>query len=501
LSDRPNILLIHSDSMDGRAMGCMGHAAAHTPNMDALARRGTLHRQACCPSPVCVPSRVATWTGRHSHRHQVWNNACGRPDDSDTFLPLLQQAGYDTHSIGRDDRYQGGHSFGLLLRAWTRASGVTTPPRDHAPRVQTVTDRDRRVRLPDWQCTDSAIAWLSDRAAASTTRPFFLSVGWSAPHPGGGYNTSPYYLDKVPRSRIALPPRDTHEHPAMRHMRLHKGYPHAMTDEQIIDLRHHYLGMVAEVDEQLGAVMQHVEATGLASSTVLIYFSDHGDMQMEHGQWRKSSMYESSVRVPLIVAGPGFDAGREVAEPCSLLDLFPTLLAIAGVEQASQRDGVSLCHPSDALSQRPRPVFAQYHESLQPTGSFMIRQERWKYVHYVGHEPQLFDLEADPDELDNRAVAQPDVAAALESRLRQSFDFEAIDAQAKAYDRRCFAKWRALVGEAEYRRAMAEHCPRWGEAELAQIDRWLAQESAAPAADDQAELNALAQPANHRGDS
>lgn len=473
MSDRPNILFIHSDSHDGRAMGCMDHAAAYTPNMDALACRGTLYRETYCPSPVCVPSRVATWTGRHTHRHQVWNNACGQPDDSATFLPLLQDAGYHTHAIGRDDRYKGAHSFGMRLRAWTRASGVTTPPNANAPRTITETDCTQRVRERDWQSTDAAIDWLSQHASTASKQPFFLSVGYIGPHPGGGYRSSPYYLDKIARGKITLPPKEVDEHPAMRFMRLHKGYPADITDEQIIDLRHHYLGMVAEVDEQLGLLMRHLEATGLAESTVIIYFSDHGDMQMEHGQWRKCSMYESSVRVPLMMAGSGVESGCEVATSRSLLDLFPTLLEIAGDQASGPRDGRSLF---EEPSEQPRPVFAQYHESLQPTGSFMIRRGRWKYIHYAGHEPQLFDLEADPDEMTNLAAAQPDVAAAMGSRLRQTFDLEAIDADAKAYDRRCFGTWRELVGESEYHRAMAQLFPDWSEQDYAQIDRWLGEE-------------------------
>lgn len=430
MSRRPNLLLIHSDSLDGRAMGCAGHPAAYTPNLDRLAGEGVLFDRAYCASPVCVPSRVATWCGAYPHRHDAWNNACGLADDTPTFLPQLERAGYLIHAIGRDDRSRGSHSFSLRLRAWTRAADVVLP--GYPPWVVTETDKCERVRDIDWRYTDEAIAWLSQRSLGEP--PFFLSLVYIQPHPGSGYRTSPHYLDRVDPAMITAPPTDRDEHPVVRRGRLNKGALEGFTDTQVLDLRYHYLGMVAEVDAQVGLVLDAIEQASLAESTIVVFFS-------EHGQWRKSTMYESSARVSLLVRGPGLPRGTVRDDLASLVDLSPTLLDLAGVDERRATDGVSLF--ADTPDPR-RCVFAEYHESLQPTRSFMARTGPWKLVHYAGHAPPLFHLDDDPDEIEDLATRRPDVVAELDGRLRRAMDVDAIDARAKAYDVDCFTRWRAM---------------------------------------------------------
>ena len=466
----PNILLLHCDSLDGRVMGCAGHAAAHTPNLDALAARGLRFRNAYCPSPLCVPSRVATWLGQHSHRSHTWGNPYGVASDEGSFMQKLQTAGYDAASIGRDDRFAGGHSMANRLTAWTRSSGVFLARGDVSPRATLATDLDVRVREIDWKHTDEACARLA--RFRSGDPPWILSLGWIAPHPMGGYRTSPTWLDRIDADKISLPPADRSEHPAMAYMRRAKGVPDNLPDEEVLAIRRHYCAMVAEVDAQIGLVLAQLERSGLADSTVVIFFSDHGDLQMEHRQWRKSAFFEGSARVPLILAGPGLPSGVVCDELASLLDLHPTLIELAGLPHDEQSDGISLLGedlPED------RPIVAQYHDSMQPTGSFMLREGLWKLIEFVGMDPLLFHLGEDPDEIDDRSRRDAAVCERLRKRLRQLVDPDAIDQEAKVHDRRCLRTWRDLIGEAAYRDTMRQFFPTIGDEDFRELDRWLAE--------------------------
>ncbi len=474
-SSPPNILLLHCDSMDGRAMGCAGHPAAFTPNLDRLAAQGTRFHTAYCPSPVCVPSRVATWSGRHSHRTRTWGNACGQVDDAGTIVTALAEAGYDTTRIGRDDRYADGHSLGIRLAQWTRSSGLALTRGNqtllHAPG----TDQGERVHGRDWNTTDQAMAWLQTRAG--NAQPFFCSVGFSAPHPP--YGSGPYWLDHIDPAAITLPPTDREEHPAMRFMRITKGVPEDLDADTIRAVRRTYCAMVAEVDAQIGRILDRLAASGLADNTLVVFFSDHGDMQMEHGQSRKCSHFESSVRVPLIFAGPGIPAGVTHEGPASLLDLVPTLRAVAGLPDDTEADGYDLLAASVAAD---RPMIAQYHDCLQPTGSFMLRVGPWKLIDYIGMDPQLFHLDEDPDEIDDRSTSEAERCQALRQQLRSLLDVEAIDQAAKEHDRRSFFTWRALSGRAGGRDILTREFPAITDDELEQLDRWCGADRATIAA-------------------
>lgn len=466
-TQKPNILLIHCDSMDGRVMGCAGHPAAHTPNIDRLAARGTRFHNTYTPSPVCLPGRTAVWSGRHVHHSRAWHNGCGTDSDADTFLPRLEAGGYTVHRIGRDDRFHDEHSFANRFTAWIRESGVTLK-RGRPPTPILEEDAGERVRNVDWKHTDQAIRFLDERSSTDP-QPFFLSLGYINPHPGGGYRTSRFYSDQIQREAVTLPPDAPETHPAMKAMQMGKNMDRTFDAETIRDIRWHYLGMIAEIDNQVGKVLDTLERNGLADSTVVIFFSDHGDMQMEHGQWRKSCMYEASGRVPLILAGPGFQAGEVRQDLASIIDLYPTLLELGGCEADPRTEGVSL---TLAPEQRPQVALSQYHDGMQPTGSFMLRKGPWKWIEYPGLPPQLFQLEEDPDELNNRASSEPEVARDMAAEMRRHLDVEAIDALAKADGRRCYSLWRALVGRQQFRKTLRELADEVSDEDIEKLESW-----------------------------
>ena len=470
----PNILFLHCDSMDGRVMGCADHPAAHTPNLDRLAAHGTRFHSAYCPFPVCVGSRVATWSGRHAHRSQTWGNACGQGDDAGTIVAALAEAGYDTVAIGRDDRYADGHGPASRLGQWTRSSGLALTRSNQTVLRPPSTEAGERVHAGDWQTTDRAVAWLEARSGKA--KPFFCSVGFHAPHPP--YHSDSYWLDRIDPAAITLPPAESVEHPAMRFMRITKGVPDNLDADTIREIRRTYCAMIAEVDAQVGRILDQLAASGLADRTLVVFFSDHGDMQMEHGQTRKCSLFESSVRVPLILAGPGITAGVTREEAVSLLDLSPTLRAIAGLPEDVESDGTNLL----AAQPTERPIIAQYHDVLQPTGSFMLRVGPWKLIDYIGMEPQLFHLDEDPDEIDDRSTSDAAHCQALREQLRSLLPVDDIDRAAKDHDRRCFLTWRALTGRQGSRDILKRIYPTISDDDLDHLDHWCGADRASIAA-------------------
>jgi choline-sulfatase len=195
-----------------------------------------------------------------------------------------------------------------------------------------------------------------------------------------------------------------------------------------------YAGLVSALDENIGLVLSALASSGHAADTRVLYTSDHGDNLGARGLWGKSTLYEESAGVPLIMAGPGIAAGRVVGTPVSHVDCAPTILAAAGVTPARDAvlPGVSLFDVAEGA--RPaRPVVSEYHAIGAVAGAFMLRFGRWKYCHYVAYRPQLFDLDADPEEQDDLA-SDPRYREQLaegERRLRAVLDPEEVDARAK----------------------------------------------------------------------
>jgi choline-sulfatase len=176
--------------------------------------------------------------------------------------------------------------------------------------------------------------------------------------------------------------------------------------------------------------------SGLSEATRVIYTSDHGEMLGEHGLWWKSSMYEGAVSVPMIMAGPDVSEGDVVRTNVSLLDVFPTLVDAVGgtlMPEDAALPGRSLLQVAQE-DPTPRTVFSEYHAIFSPTGIFMVRDEQYKYIHFSGYPSQLFDMQADPDEMRDLASdpAHGAVRAACEQKLRAIVDPEEVDRRARA---------------------------------------------------------------------
>jgi arylsulfatase K len=477
MSRSHNIVFVQTDSQDGRVMGCMGHPAMGmaTPNLDALADRGVLFTDAYCNNPICCPSRASMWSGQFTHHCEGWNNYKGLEPDAPTFRTRLDQAGYLTQTFGKTDYLSGSHTIRARVTPWTRAAGIRRPSyRIGPPRV--LQQDEPRVHRLDWGDVDRSVEWLAQ--ASRSDRPFMLYLGIRAPHPG--FTTSPRYLETIDEAGVAVPPPDERDHPVMQYMRVAKNWEHGFSEQMVRQVRRVYFAMIAEVDAMVGRVLAAVDELGLADSTYVIFTSDHGEMAMEHRQVYKMTLYESSARVPLIIAGPNVGKGERVEAPASLVDIYPTLMDMAGLPHPDGLDGHSLMpeltgRPGD----RPDWVLGEFHDTACNTGTFMLRRGDWKYIVYVGYDPQLFHLRDDPDEVRDLAQARPDVVSDMDRRLRQIVDCEAVDAKVKAYDRRSFRQWRAEQQAAgTYEQMMARVYSGWDDLADDAVQPWTARDEA-----------------------
>jgi choline-sulfatase len=196
-----------------------------------------------------------------------------------------------------------------------------------------------------------------------------------------------------------------------------------------------YFGLVSFLDEQIGKIMTALGEAGLTDSTRVIYTSDHGDNLGTRGLWGKATMYEESAGIPMLITGANVPAHATCATPVTLCDVSATILDAVGEGDAIAENhlpGASLLRLANAPAE-DRAALSEFH-TYGPDAFYMLRTLRHKYVHYVNAPPQLFDLEADPEELNDLGTsnAAAETRNALEARLRSILDPEAVDALAKA---------------------------------------------------------------------
>ena len=430
-----NVLVIMSDEHSKRVMGAYGTPLISTPNLDRLAERGTLFENAYTPCPICVPARAAFATGRWVHRIGYWDNAHPYLGTPPSWGHRLQAAGIRCESIGKlhyraaedptgfDNEILPMHVLdgkgdvqAMIRRPPPKRPSTAQLAGDAGPGESTYLAYDRAIR-------DRAIAWLEAAARAPRERPWCLFVSFVCPHfplvaPREFFDLYP--LDKLPLPRLRGP-GEFPDHPVLETLRRIQDYDDHFEDEEHVKIAiAAYWGMVSFLDDNIGRVLAALERTGLGRDTLVVYTSDHGDNLGTRTFWGKSNGAEESVAVPLFVEGPDVPRGRRVATIINLVDVYPTIVQTVGLEPtAEERDlpGRSLlelaCGPEIA-----RDGFSEYHAVGSTTGIFMLRFGRYKYVHYEGHRPQLFDLAADPFESRDLALV-PDHEALLAEGLRR----------------------------------------------------------------------------------
>jgi choline-sulfatase len=445
-----NLLVIMSDEHSPRALGAAGHALARTPHLDHLAAQGTRFTAAYCTSPICVPSRAGFATGRYPHEIGYWDNADPYEGSVPSWHHLLRARGHRVVSIGKlhfRGRRGDDHGFSEELLAMHVLDGVGDVKglvRENIPRRNGY-DKLAKLAGPgespytryDRDIAARARQWLHGAAQWGDGPPWALFVSFVCPHfplvaPAAFYGLYP--PERIPLPKQYLP-GERPDHSYLRDYDACVAYDLGFNGDldKVRRAIAGYLGLVSFMDDNVGAVLQALEQEGLAANTRVLYTSDHGDNVGARGLWGKSTMYEESAGVPLLMAGPDISAGAVCAAPVSHVDLFPFILEAVGCPMPESRyHGVSplaLCDPEH----RERAVLSEYHAIGSTGGITMLRKGRWKYVHCVRYPPQLFDLQNDPEELVDLAgdPAHRATRDALEAELRRYCDPAEVDARAK----------------------------------------------------------------------
>lgn len=435
---KPNILLFMVDQLTAFVLNSYGGTECKTPNIDKLAERGTVFEAAYCAYPLCLPSRYSMMTGRLPSRIGAYDNGAELPASTPTFVHHLRNAGYYTclsgkmHFVGPDQFH--GYEDRLTTEiypadmSWTPTpefgGGATQEnggPEAGVSTVDTVKDAGpvaRSLQIDyDEEVVHQVTQALYNRARSDDTRPFFVTV--SLTQPNDPYVTTQHYWDRHQNGEIGAPrvphipveDRDPHSRSLYYHYSQDRCL---LTDEDFRKARRGYYGMVAHIDDHLGRVMQVLRDCGYDKNTAVIFTSDHGDMIGERGMWFKKTLFEPAIHVPLIMALPSQAASR-VSTPVSLLDIFPTLLDIAGVEETrpqDERDGISLIHAMHGKLSK-RTILAEHIDGGTDAPRFCVRKERWKLVASQAYPPMLFDLKEDPLELQDLAAVRRDVTQSL----------------------------------------------------------------------------------------
>ncbi len=294
----------------------------------------------------------------------------------------------------------------------------------------------------DYTRHDEAVArrtgqWLKDHGGDG---PWSLFVSFVTPH--HPLVVPDRFRDAYPPDRVPLPetyvaPPNIHPsvkaHPATSALEGNLHYAEFIRDEKHVrELRTYYMALTTFLDECVGRVLDALEDTGQLDNTLILFTSDHGEMLGDLGIWTKSQMYEGSVRVPLIAAGPGFPAGKVSDATCSHLDIYATLTRSAGVKQDGTRSGRALQDAAKIDGLDGRSVISSYHDYGSITGTTMLRWKNWKYVHHSGFAPQLFDLNADPHEIRDLVPdgLHQEVVSDCSEKLRQHLDPDSANALA-----------------------------------------------------------------------
>lgn len=492
MSKQPNILLIMADQLVPMLTGTYGHPVVRTPNMDKIGSEGVRFKSAYSSCPVCVPARASMMTGKYISNIPVYDNASPLTCDQPTLAHLLTLAGYDTalagkmHFVGPDQLHGFQRRFNTNIYPadfrWAEQADAKNPvQKSHVFQYlgknirvggwnQFLSyDEETHMRAKEYlraqaenhrQRKNSATASVDDDG-----QPFFLCVSYHHPHEPfqppleqwNRYSDEEVEVPEIPE-RAGLEESYSQLDQWLNTYHGVRSHRHELVDEQSLRrLRRAYYALVSYIDDKVGELMVLLAEQGLLDNTAVILTSDHGDMLGEKAMVQKRTFYEYSSRIPMLIRFPdGAHAGKVVESPVSLVDVMPTLSAMASPEGPSPEtesylasiDGINLLEVIDQQERfAERCVFSEYHSLGAYAPSFMVRDSRYKFIYVHGHGEQLFDLEEDQKEEHDLLMESPvtkstrPVADRLRGTLLAQFDPERIqDAIEESTGRRLLIK-------------------------------------------------------------
>ena len=491
-----NVLYIMCDQLRRDYLSCYGHPHLHTPNIDRLAAAGVRFSRAYTQGTICGPSRMSAYTGRYVSSHQVAWNAVPLPLEELTLGDYLRPHGIRTALVGKThatpnldalqrlaidpDSLQAEPFNEVGFEAYSRHDGIYpddplfADKRESAPYTHYLRDLgyngtnpwhdwanaaegENGEILSGWQMrhahlparvaeqhsetvytTDRAIDFISEQGE----QPWCLHLSYIKPH-WPYIAPAPYHAlygreQVLPAVRPA--PGAASDHPVYSAFRQHEESLNFSRDEVRLNVVPTYMGLIKQVDDQLGRLFDVLESSGRWDDTLIVFTSDHGDFLGDHFLGEKEFLLEQAVGVPLIVRDPraAADSTRGTVDErlVETIDALPTFLEALGLPSAEHRlEGrslVPLLHGAQPAWRRyaiaeydyafQAPARERLAQPIDRCRMTMVRSERWKYLAYDGFRPQLFDLENDPQELHDLG-ADPALAAVREEHLGYLFEW------------------------------------------------------------------------------
>ncbi len=418
----PNVLFIAIDDQNDWVTCLGGHPQAKTPNLDALAQRGTLFTNAHCQAPLCNPSRSSVLTGLRPSTTGIHGltpgiRAVAATKNVITLPQTFTRAGWTTFTCGKvyHDGSMSPADRAAEFQKWGVESHTALPPQRLAQLPSTFIKamdwgafpaRDEDVG--DYKIASNAIEALT---TAPTDKPFFIACGFRLPHVP--IFVPQRWFDLYPLDQVQLPPvleDDRDDTPAFS-WNLHWKLPEPRLSVvrkagEWKSLVRAYLAGTSFMDAQIGRVLDALKKNGRADDTIVVIWSDHGYHLGEKLITGKNTLWEPSTHVPLLFAGPGIAENAKCKRAVELLDIYPTLLELTAQPTHSGLEGHSLMPLlQDAAATREWPAITTHNQ-----GNHSIRNDRWRYIHYADGSEELYDESADPHEWKNLA-SLPEYAA------------------------------------------------------------------------------------------
>jgi arylsulfatase len=467
MSKKPNIIFIMSDQHRADALGCMGDPVVKTPCLDRLAGEGVRMTNAYSPGPVCMPFRASLITGLYPHLLNMWANGGILNDDIDNLYKQLKAQGYTTAHIGKTHyvhekaadgndllRYEDYmHRLGIDYIHETTCPGTTADVVDGTITHSHITKYWEKHNLLELYKEDhekrrnsgGVLGWQSARSTFKSllpeehfldtyicdqsiqfinnydgTKPLFLIVSFGGPHPpwdAPGEYADMYSPDAVPPPVM---PDDNKSNPGLEVQAwIQNARCKGLAADEYKKPKANYYGKITLIDKLCGRVLDSLKKKNLYEDSFIAYFSDHGEMLGDHQLIEKGCFFEGSARIPMIVRYPaGVAAGTVSRELHTALDLHATALKLSGAETRGRSFGVPMaeCLPdSDGRGN-------DYIYSVNENWGVMVRDKRYKYaINPQGMGYSLFDMEADPTELNNLIGQKPELEHFYREKILQFF--------------------------------------------------------------------------------
>lgn len=448
MADKPNIILIFPDQHRGDTMGCVGHPAVRTPNIDRLAEEGVTFTRCSTNSPLCMPARASLISGQYVNEHGVWTNSVVADRHGPSHVRNIRDAGYHTAVIGKTHLYMHGGSKRTgehiqTLKDWgyedtheitgpMASTYMDSPYTDylakkrlldvHREYMRTITRGFRAQRPGDggggmhpWEeppsllPTEAHMDAYTGRVSAEWVRdykgdkPFYLQVCFPGPH--NPFDSPAEYRAMYNPEEMPLAIMDKPGEPMAPYVERLYGLSglESMTESQNRLMRTYYYGKITLIDDSIALILKALEERGMLDNTWIIYTSDHGEMLGDHRLSHKVTFYDGALNVPCIVRPPAQVKGWQSRALTDHLDIVATMIDIAGAKVLAGSDGRSLVAQVKAGPEAPGAQQGKDAVFSEVIGFSMARTDRYKMTVFTGtRQPvELYDMENDPKEMRN----------------------------------------------------------------------------------------------------